>query len=108
MDWIAGVAFLFLVKKLVDFLRYAANKDVNGITTQLVTWAAGVGAVLIGAQTQWASDIAVGSTTLAHLSFWSQLFVGLTLASAASFANDTLSAVNNSVTQTIPTLMKKP
>ncbi len=108
MDWVAGVAFLFLVKKFVDFLRYATNRDVNGVVTQLVAWTAGVGAVLIGAQTQWANDITVGSATLAHLSFWSQLFVGLTLASAASFAADTLSAVNTSVTGTVPTLIKKP
>ncbi len=108
MDWIAGVAFLFLVKKFFDFLRFGVNGDVNGLVSQLVVWAAGVGAVLIGAQTQWADHIQVGAVTLGSLNFWSQVFVGLTLASAASFAQDTLAAVDSSRTSAVPTLIKKP
>lgn len=107
MSWVAGLAFLFLVKKFVDFLRYASARDVNGVVTQLVVWVAGVGAVLIAAQTGWADQISFGSSSLGGLGTWSQVFLGLTLGSASSVLVDTLKSVDSTDSGIIPKLLRK-
>lgn len=94
-----------LVLKVVDFLRYAAARDVNGVVTQLITWIAGVAAVLLVAQTVWASGIQVGAVPLSLLGFWSQVFAGVSIASGASLVKDTLKSVDSSNTAKIPTLL---
>lgn len=94
-----------LVLKLIDFLRYCRAADVNGITTQLASWIAGVVVVLLVAQTDWANGIAIGDRSLGTLGFWSLVFYGLSAGSAASFAKDTLKAVDNTNSAAIPTLV---
>ncbi len=105
VEFIPTVAMFALIVKLVDFLRYARAGDLNGVLTQLSTWIAGILVVLLVAQTEWANGIEVGDQPLSVLGFWSQLFVGLTVASTASLAKDTLKSVDNSNTSKIPTLL---
>jgi hypothetical protein len=105
MDFVPAVAMLALVVKVIDFLRYTTNRDVNGVVTQLITWAAGIAAVTLVAHTTWANGIVVGGTALAKLGFWSQFFAGLSIASGASVVKDTLKAVDNHNTAAIPTLL---
>ncbi len=100
------IAFTTLGLKVVDFLRYAKNADVNGVVTQLIAWVAGVGVVMIAAHTQWATGIApVGNASLATYGIWDQVFAGLALGSSASFLKDTLKSVDNSNSSAIPTLL---
>ncbi len=108
MEFIPVVAMATLIFKLVDFLRYCKAADVNGITTQLASWVAGVLVVLLVAQTDWAAGISVGDMNLATLGFWSLVFYGLSVGSAASLAKDTLKAVDNHNTMAIPTLLPVP
>ena len=107
MEFVPALALALLVKKFIDFLRYASAKDWNGVTTQLLTWVSGVGAMFLVAQTDWAMSIMVGDMSLAALNGYSLVFVGLTVASGASAAVDTLKAVDNSQTAKVPNLLNK-
>jgi uncharacterized membrane protein len=86
VEFVPIIALAALVKKVVDFLKFITNRDVNGIVTQLVAWAAGVLALLLAAQTDWADGIKIGDMSLATLNFWSLLFVGLSVSSFGSVA----------------------
>lgn len=105
MDFVPAVAMLALVLKVIDFLRYATNRDANGVITQLITWCAGIVALTLVAHTTWAGGIMVGGVALAKLGFWSQFFAGLTVSSGASLAKDALKAVDNHNSAAIPTLL---
>lgn len=100
------VAFATLGLKFVDFLRYAKAADINGVTTQAISWVAGIAVIMIAAHTQWAVGLApVGNTALASYGAWDQVFAGLALGSSASFLKDTLKSVDNSNSSAIPTLL---
>jgi hypothetical protein len=105
MEFLPVVAMAALILKLIDFLRYCRAADVNGITTQLAAWIAGVLVVLLVAQTDWADGISIGDMSLGTLGFWSLVFYGLSAGSTASFVKDTLKAVDNSNTAAIPVLV---
>lgn len=96
---------LALIVKVIDFLRYAKNRDINGVVTQATTWVAGVVVLVLVAQTTWAGIIAVSGVPLNKLGFWSLVFAGLTVSSGASLAKDTLKAIDNTNSARIPTLL---
>lgn len=108
MDFIPVVAMAALTLKLIDFLRYVRAADVNGITTQLASWIAGVVVVLLVAQTDWADGITIGDMNLHTLGFWSLVFYGVSAGSAASLGKDTLKAVDNTNSAVIPVLVPTP
>lgn len=105
MEFLPIIAMATLTLKLIDFFRYLRAADVNGITTQLATWVAGIVVVLLVAQTDWASGIAIGSMNLSTLGFWSLVFYGLSAGSTASFVKDSIKAVDNTNSAAIPTLI---
>lgn len=105
MEFLPVVAMAALTIKLIDFLRYLRAADINGICSQLAAWVAGVVVVLLVAQTDWADGISIGDMNLATLGFWSLVFYGLSAGSAASFAKDSLKAVDNTNSAAIPTLV---
>lgn len=67
------------VKKVMDFLKAVTNGDKNGYVTILITWAAGVGITLLAAQTDF--EFPVGDFLLGDLNVYSQIFVGMNVAS---------------------------
>lgn len=105
MEFIPAAAMLALVAKVVDFLRYATNRDSNGVTTQAIAWAGGVVVAFLVAQTDWASAIRIGDKPLSSLGIWSLVFAGLTFGSGASLVKDTLKSVRRENTPKIPTLL---
>lgn len=105
MEFLPVVAMAALTLKVIDFLRYLRAADINGITTQLASWIAGVIVVLLVAQTDWADGISIGDMNLHTLGFWSLVFYGLSAGSTASFVKDSLKAVDNSNSAAIPTLV---
>ena len=107
MEFVPAVAMLLLITKVVDFLRYARSRDINGVVTQLTTWIGGVLAVLLVAQTTWADGIAVGDRALSVLDIWSQIFAGLTIASGASVVKDFTKSIDNNNSSAIPTLLSQ-
>lgn len=103
--FVPAVALGALVLKLIDFLRYIAGRNVNGVVTQLVVWVAGVVVILLFAQSDWANTINVGGLTLAQLNVASQIIAGLVLGSATSAGYDLKKAVDNGQSAAIPTLL---
>lgn len=106
MEFIPTLALAALTLKIIDFLRYARAADFNGVFTQLCAWIAGVVAVLIAAQTDWAAGIDIGDKSLHSLGFWSLVFYGLTAGSVGSTIKDIgYKALDNSNSAAIPTLV---
>lgn len=105
MEFVPSLAMAALILKLVDFARYARNRDLNGVFTQAVVWAAGIAVVGMVAQTAWANGFVFSGVPLSKLGFWSQVFVGLSLASTTSLIKDTLKSVDNQNSSKIPTLL---
>ncbi len=106
MEFVPVIAMAAVTLKGIDFLRYLRSGDANGVLTQLAAWIISTIVVMLVAQTAWADGIAVGDQSLGILGFWSQLFVGLSVGSGASFIKDTLKSLDNSNSSAIPTLVQ--
>lgn len=109
VDFVPALALAALVLKIIDFLRYLRAGDWNGVGTQLAVWGAGVVALFIAAQTQFADRIPIGDLNLGHLGAWDIIFAGLTVGSTASTIKDIgYKALDNNNTAKIPTLFNAP
>lgn len=95
-----------LVWKFVDFLKYLRAADWNGVGTQIVAWVAGVGAVFLVAQTEFAHGIDVGGRALSVLPGWDLLVLGLMATSLLSAAYDVKKSIDNSDSAAVPPLFK--
>jgi hypothetical protein len=106
-DFAPLVALAALNYTLVQFLKQITAAFFKGLSpswvTQLIAWAAGIATVLVAAQTQFAPGIQVGDYNLAHLSLWSQVFVGLTVSGVAGASFSFKRAIDNSDTDAIGT-----
>ena len=107
IEFVPALAMLALVKKLVDLLRYLRGGDINGVVTQLVAWAGGVGVVLLAAQTDYAGGIEVGGEMLSTLNVWSLALIGLAVGSSASLADDALKSVDQNRSGDRPALVEE-
>ncbi len=103
MQFVPLLALSLLVFKAVDFVRYLRAGNVNGWLTQLVAWAAGVGAVLLYAKSGF--GISIGDFDLGHLNIWGQIVVGLNIGSAGSAWNDARKTFDSSASAAVPTLL---
>lgn len=104
-EFVPTVALATLVIAVINFLKYVRNADVNGALTQLSAWVAGVAAVMIAAHTDWAGELVFGTVSLHEANAWSQLFVGLTVASAGSFLVELRKALDNTDSAVKPPLI---
>jgi hypothetical protein len=104
-DFLPMAAMLSLVIAVINFLKYIRAKDTNGWVTQLIVWVAGVAVVLLTAQTDFADGIPVGDQNLAVLNAWSLILVGLSIASAGSFAVEIKKAIDNGDSAVKPNLV---
>lgn len=107
MEFVPFVVLLALVKKIVDFFKMASGGDMNGAVTQLVAWGAGVAAVMLFAQSDWADGIQVADHALSTLNAWSQFIVGMTIASSAGVVTDTIKAIDNTDSAGFPPLLTR-
>lgn len=105
MEFVPTAAMALLIVSIINFIKFIRAKDTNGLVTQLSVWVAGVVVVLLAAETDWASTINVGDQLLGDLNFASKLFVGLTIASVAMFANDLRAAIDGGDSSRKPKLM---
>jgi hypothetical protein len=101
----AAVLFGAFVLKLVDFIKSAAARDANGLTTIVIGWLAGVGAVFVFSLTQWADEIRVGDETLQDLSGASKIVLGLVATSVAGYFYDVKKALDRTDTASTPRLL---
>lgn len=104
-DFVPMVALAALVITFVNFLKYAKAGDVNGAGTIFIGWVAGVVAVLIGAQTDYAGALVFGDVALENANVWTQIFVGLNIASAGVVLNEFKQAVDRSDSAAKPSLL---
>lgn len=106
LEFVPMLALIGLVYQLVNIARSARGKDLNGVITPLASMGAGVIAVLLFAQTDFASGISVGDVTLEDLNIWSQVLVGITIGSGGSVVNDALGAVDQTRSTAKPHLVE--
>lgn len=96
MEFIPLVQMAVLVFAIINFLKAVRNKDTNASITQVIVWVAGVAVVFLAAQTDFADGIVIGDQLLTQLNAWSLLFIGLTIASLASFGVEIKKALDGS------------
>lgn len=107
MEFVPLVVVTSLIKKLVDFIKYAVNGDINAVVTQLVAWVLGIAVAFIAANSDWGSTIDVGGKSLASLNAWSLVLVGFVLASTAGVGWDVIKAVDGSNSAVVPSLLHR-
>lgn len=105
MELATTAALTALIKKLVDFFKYAANKDVNAVVTQLVSWASGVAVTFLVAHSDFAGGVDLHGMLLANLNNWSIALLGINLSSIAGVGWDALKAIDNSNSAATPNLL---
>ncbi len=104
----APLAFLgALVYKFVDFLKFVKAKDWNAAGTQLVAWAAGIVAITLFANSDFAAGIDLGGRSLDSLNFVSQVIVGLSATSLFSSFYDVKRAIDNTDSARTPALISE-
>lgn len=97
-----ALAVYWITGTVKDF----TNRNYPAVVTRALAWAGGFAGVALVAHTRWASGVQLDSaTTLAGLNWPEQIFLGLTLAAGGGTLNDTLRAVNQHDTSTLPTLV---
>lgn len=73
-----------LVRKFVDFVRYAVHGDVNGVVTQLIAWIIGIITVYMAIWANW--DGVAGDV-------WPRILWGVYLGSLGSTLHDLFQAL---------------
>lgn len=104
MDIVPLLFMAAFVKKAVDVLKYAFAADVNGILTQVVAWAAGIGIAFLVAYSNFGDQVNVNGIALSSLNSWAIVLAGMAVASGAGFGVDTLKALDNTDSAAMPTL----
>ena len=107
MDFVPTAAMAALVMTVVNFARYARGKDWSAVLTQALSWAGGVAAMAIYSRSDFASGVMVGDVSLAGLSGWSVVAVGLTVGAAPSVLVEGLKAIDNTRSTSKPALLRR-
>ncbi|MBL7490830.1 hypothetical protein I6A60_24610 [Frankia sp. AgB1.9] len=85
-----------LVFTFVNFLTYIRARQWNGVLTQAIAWVAGVGAIMLAARTDFASNVSFGDSSLGNMDIATQIFLGLIATSILSTVNEFKKAFDNS------------
>ncbi len=102
----APLAFLgALVYKFVDFLKFVRVGDWNSAGTQFIAWVAGILAITLFANSDFATTIEIGDSSLANLNFVSQVIIGLSATSLFSAFYDVKRAIDRSDSAKTPALI---
>jgi hypothetical protein len=105
MDFVPLLVVTSMIKKIVDFFKYAANGDINAVVTQLVSWVTGIAAAFAVSGSDWGNTIAVNGTLLSHLNSWAIALFGINRASTAGVGWDFIKAVDTSNSAVTPNLL---
>lgn len=89
------IALGSLVFTFINCLRDAANRNWSGVTTQLIAWLAGIVAVVLVAQTDYAAAVTFGDRTLDRMNGASLLFIGLSAASLFGVVSEVKRALDH-------------
>lgn len=105
MEFVPLLVLSALTKKIIDFVKYAANGDINAVVTQLCSWLAGIVVAFIAANSDYGDGIGINGEVLSTLNGWSLALVGFNMASAAGIGWDFIKAVDGSNSAIIPNLL---
>lgn len=107
MDTISPIVALgSLVIAFTNVMRMVSGKEWSGVATQLLAWAAGIGAVMLTAQTNIADAIPIiGGSALSHANIASQILVGLMAASTGGVVVNLTKAIDGTDTARFPKLL---
>ncbi len=94
-----------LVYKFVDFLKFVKVFDWNAAGTQLIAWAAGIGAITLFANSNFSAEIIFGGQSIGSLNFVSQAIIGLSATSLFSAFYDVKRALDNTDSARTPSLI---
>lgn len=96
-----------VAKKFVDFIRQLRGRDVSAVLTQLLAWISGVAVVYLAAHADFASAIEFANVQLDQMGLFTQTVLGVLVGSVGSVVKDGLKAVDNTQTESSPTLVKR-
>ncbi len=104
------VGLVALVKKIVDYLRLAANLpgSKSSFITQTIAYVAGVAGTFLMGATQFADKVDVHGILLSNMDGPTKTLVGLSVGSAASVVTDFVQARDNNDSAAIPPLLGRP
>lgn len=106
---IVGLAGLIaIIWKVVDFLKYVTNRDVNAAVTQASVWISAVLVSLLAREAEPFSAIEVMGTTFGNLSSAAIVLFALGLGSTASGVVDFRKAIDTTDSAATPTLLPGP
>lgn len=106
MDPVVSLAALAaLVYTFVNFVRVAKARDVNGVVTMLLVWAAGIGALFLFAETNLAHDLVLGNVNLDAMSAWDKVLIGLIPGSFGIVGHDLLGSIDSTRSTAKPPLL---
>lgn len=108
MEQLTGMLLIgALIYKSVDLLRYAFNRDFNGVITQVVTWIVAIGAVFAVAESQWANDGTVFEVDLSEANVATKALLGFAAGSLASVLNDARKVFDSTGSAELPKLVDR-
>jgi hypothetical protein len=107
LEFVPLVAAVTLVIALVNFFKALKAGNFNTVVTQLIVWVVGVVVIFLFGETDWSTTVVIADLNLDDLNTWSKIFVGLTLASTAMFANELKKAIDNTDTAAHPPFIEE-
>ena len=105
MEIVGLTALIAIIWKVVDFLKFVTNRDVNAAVTQLSVWLAATGVALLAREAEPFSTIGVVGTTFGDLSTPAIILFALGLGSTASGVVDLKKAIDGSDSAAVPPLI---
>lgn len=105
MEIVGLAALVAIIWKVVDFLKYLTNRDLNAAVTQASVWLSAVAVALLARDAEPFSAIEVLGTTFEDLSLPAIILFALGLGSTASGVVDFKTAIDNTGSASAPPLL---
>lgn len=105
MDFVPVAAMMALIIAIINLVKYIRAGDTNGVVTTVSVWVAGVIVVLLVGQTDFAEGIVIADRAMSDYNTWSLIFIGLSVAATAQFANELKTAFDRTDTAVKPDLV---
>lgn len=105
MEAIGLAGLIAIIWKVVDFLKYLTNKDINAALTQASVWLSALAVALLAREADPFAGIGILGTTFGNLDLAAVVLFALGIGSTASGVVDFKKAVDHSDTARTPALL---